>query len=113
MCEEIGILTKGHKLSKEISFESLAHHIQTLNKDDTIDGILVQLPLPDHLKVSSITELIDPKKDVDGFHFINYVCTCLRLNGGLEMRWKAGFQNWKRRSGNHDSTASNDNTAIL
>jgi len=45
--------------------------IDTLNHDDAIHGILVQLPLPDHLDEQTITQAISPSKDVDGFHFIN------------------------------------------
>jgi methylenetetrahydrofolate dehydrogenase (NADP+)/methenyltetrahydrofolate cyclohydrolase len=45
--------------------------IDELNADDTVDGILVQLPLPDHIRESAVVERIDPRKDVDGFHPYN------------------------------------------
>ncbi len=61
-----------HKVFKEdVEQDKLIRYIKKLNKDDTIDGILVQMPLPDHLDSSLIQNTIDSYKDVDGLTFIN------------------------------------------
>ena len=56
-------------------------HVNKLNADDTIDGILVQLPLPDHVNETKITLALDPDKDVDGFHPINMGRLAIGLEG--------------------------------
>ena len=70
-CERIGIQTRGFQFSKEISQKEVLKHIQALNLDSAVDGILVQLPLPPHLNTQEIIEAVDPQKDVDGFHPFN------------------------------------------
>lgn len=65
-CEEVGISTKDHKLSSEITQSQLNEIIDNLNKDNTVHGILVQLPLPDQLNEFETTSRISPLKDVDG-----------------------------------------------
>jgi methylenetetrahydrofolate dehydrogenase (NADP+)/methenyltetrahydrofolate cyclohydrolase len=60
-----------HRLSADTSQDELLALIDTLNADDRIDGILVQLPLPDHIDERVVTTRIDPDKDVDGFHPVN------------------------------------------
>ena len=65
-CEEIGIITKDFKFGSEISQLELNKKIDELNKDKTIHGILVQLPLPNHLDEFFTTSSISPLKDVDG-----------------------------------------------
>jgi len=65
-CEEIGIITKDFKFGSEISQLELNKKIDELNKDKTIHGILVQLPLPNHLDEFFTTSRISPLKDVDG-----------------------------------------------
>ena len=70
-CEETGILSLAHDLPAETSQEEVLALIDTLNDDPTIDGILVQLPLPDHINVETVIERIHPDKDVDGFHPYN------------------------------------------
>jgi len=60
-----------HKLSADTSQDDLLALIDTLNADPAIDGILVQLPLPDHIDERAVTTRIDPDKDVDGFHPVN------------------------------------------
>lgn len=70
-CEEVGITSLYHHLSDNVSENALIELIQTLNQDKNIDGILVQLPLPQHIDRSKVIELIDPRKDVDGFHPYN------------------------------------------
>lgn len=70
-CEQAGIFSDEHKLSAETSEAQLLALIDDLNKDERIDGILVQLPLPKHIDESKVLEAILPAKDVDGFHPYN------------------------------------------
>jgi len=70
-CEQIGLISKSYDLDESTSQKELFDLVTQLNNDDTIDGILVQLPLPDHIDTSLIIEHIDPSKDVDGFHPYN------------------------------------------
>jgi len=70
-CAQTGIFSDEHKLSAETSEEELLSLIAQLNNDERIDGILVQLPLPDHIDESKILDAISPTKDVDGFHPYN------------------------------------------
>ncbi|MEM5536096.1 bifunctional methylenetetrahydrofolate dehydrogenase/methenyltetrahydrofolate cyclohydrolase FolD [Neptuniibacter pectenicola] len=69
--EEVGIRSLEYKLPATSSQEALDDLIQTLNADSTVHGILVQLPLPDHLNEEAVLLAIDPAKDVDGFHPLN------------------------------------------
>lgn len=70
-CAEIGFDSTLLRLEESISENDLLTEIQRLNNDDTIDGILVQLPLPKHIREQKVVEAIAPEKDVDGFHPIN------------------------------------------
>jgi len=70
-CESIGINSVAHDLPSDTDEATLLGLIDELNEDDTIDGILVQLPLPEHLDSTKLLERINPKKDVDGFHPYN------------------------------------------
>ncbi|KQT41247.1 MULTISPECIES: bifunctional methylenetetrahydrofolate dehydrogenase/methenyltetrahydrofolate cyclohydrolase FolD [unclassified Methylophilus] len=70
-CEKVGIVSKAHKLPSSISQTELFSLIQQLNQDPSTDGILVQSPLPHHIDETAILALIDPAKDVDGFHPYN------------------------------------------
>jgi methylenetetrahydrofolate dehydrogenase (NADP+)/methenyltetrahydrofolate cyclohydrolase len=67
-CEEIGFKSTLLRLEENISEEDLLEAIHKLNYDNDIDGILVQLPLPKHISEEKVINLIDPNKDVDGFH---------------------------------------------
>jgi methylenetetrahydrofolate dehydrogenase (NADP+)/methenyltetrahydrofolate cyclohydrolase len=67
----VGIGSTEITLPTETTSAALLKTIATLNSDDTIHGILVQLPLPDHMNEEAILEAIDPAKDVDGFHSLN------------------------------------------
>ncbi len=67
-CEEVGIISKEYRLKAETSREELLSLIDSLNSDETVDGILVQLPLPPHLDDKEIINAIDQNKDVDAFH---------------------------------------------
>ena len=69
--KEVGINYKVLRFKNSISETKLISVIQRLNKDKKVHGILVQLPLPDHIHGHKIIEEIDPRKDVDGFHPIN------------------------------------------
>ena len=70
-CEECGILSLAHDLPAETSQEELLAIIDELNADPTVDGILVQLPVPEHIDEEAVIERIAPGKDVDGFHPYN------------------------------------------
>ena len=67
-CEQIGFKSTLIRLDASVQEDELLRHIDQLNNDADIDGILVQLPLPDHINEHSIINSIDPSKDVDGFH---------------------------------------------
>ena len=68
---EVGMKSVEHKLDMDTSETDLLELIKQLNEDDSIHGILVQLPLPKHLNEDLVINSIDPTKDVDGFHVSN------------------------------------------
>ena len=70
-CEKVGITSKAYDLPATTTEAELLALIEQLNQDNTIDGILVQSPLPAHIKDEHIIERISPNKDVDGFHPYN------------------------------------------
>jgi methylenetetrahydrofolate dehydrogenase (NADP+)/methenyltetrahydrofolate cyclohydrolase len=70
-CKEVGIRSELVELPASTTEEQLLDHIERLNNDITVHGILVQLPLPAHIRVSSVLEKISVEKDVDGFHLYN------------------------------------------
>lgn len=70
-CEEVGFISKSYDLPKDTTEQQLLALIDELNNDATIDGILVQLPLPNHIDSTPVIERIHPHKDVDGFHPYN------------------------------------------
>lgn len=70
-CEEVGFISKSYDLPKDTTEQHLLALIDELNNDATIDGILVQLPLPNHIDSTPVIERIHPHKDVDGFHPYN------------------------------------------
>lgn len=70
-CEHIGITSYEYALSADTTQEELLKLVQTLNQDDQIDGILVQLPLPAQIDEKTVIYHIDPNKDVDAFHPYN------------------------------------------
>ena len=67
-CEYTGINSKSFELPEETTEEELLKLIKELNEDETVNGILVQLPLPKHIDEDKVIRAIDPDKDVDGFH---------------------------------------------
>jgi methylenetetrahydrofolate dehydrogenase (NADP+) / methenyltetrahydrofolate cyclohydrolase len=68
---EVGIVARDYRLAESTSEHELLEHVEQLNRDDAVDGILVQLPLPAHVDEHRVIEAVDPTKDVDGFHPIN------------------------------------------
>lgn len=70
-CQKVGILSAIHQLPTGIEQDALLTLIQTLNSDEDLDGILVQLPLPHHINTQTVVELIHPQKDIDGLHPYN------------------------------------------
>lgn len=70
-CESLGIYSEEYALSSDVSEEEIINLIEKLNRDDSISGILVQLPLPKHISEKKVIESINPKKDVDAFHPVN------------------------------------------
>ena len=70
-CKEVGFYSIVHEMPDTISQEEIIGTIEMMNANPRIDGILVQLPLPPHIDTDSILEVIDPAKDVDGFHPYN------------------------------------------
>ena len=70
-CENVGFYSENIELDENISEKELLQEIDKLNKNDRIDGILVQLPLPAHINELKIIDSISPEKDVDGFHVSN------------------------------------------
>jgi len=71
-CEEVGYQSTLLQFSADITEEALLLEVERLNQDATIDGYIVQLPLPKHINEEKINLAIDPRKDVDGFHPLNF-----------------------------------------
>lgn len=82
-CDHIGFDSSLIKYESDVTEEELLNKVHALNNDDNIDGFIVQLPLPDHIDELKVTEAIDPKKDVDGFHPMNLGNMVLSLPGFL------------------------------
>nr|WP_319398229.1 bifunctional methylenetetrahydrofolate dehydrogenase/methenyltetrahydrofolate cyclohydrolase FolD [uncultured Carboxylicivirga sp.] len=70
-CEEVGFNSSLIRYEEEVTEDELLAKVHELNNDDDIDGFIVQLPLPKHISEEKVTEAIDPRKDVDGFHPVN------------------------------------------
>lgn len=80
-CEFIGIESLSYALPEETSEQELLALIDRLNRDRYVHGILVQLPLPEHIDEMLVTNAIAPEKDVDGFHPVNIGRLCIGENG--------------------------------
>ena len=78
-CSRVGFLSTLIELSEETSEQSLLSKINELNNNNTIDGFIVQLPLPKHIDEQKVLMAVDPKKDVDGFHPTNVGKMALNL----------------------------------
>lgn len=88
-CQKIGIASFGKHFPTETSFGELEQVIQSLNQDERVDGILVQLPLPSHLDSVALLHAIAPDKDADGLHPVN-MGRLLRGESGLRSCTPAG-----------------------
>ena len=79
-CEQIGFESTLIRLEETITEEDLIQEINNLNQNETLDGFIVQLPLPKHINEERVLLAIDPKKDVDGFHPANFGRMALDLD---------------------------------
>ena len=79
-CEKVGFNSSLFNYDKNISEEKLIHEIELINNNDDIDGFIVQLPLPSSINQNNILNSVNPNKDVDGFHPINYGKMTLGVN---------------------------------
>ncbi len=70
-CKRVGIDTKTHRYSSEVTREEIKEKINELNHDDKVDGILIQMPLPGDMDATELVKEVDPKKDVEGLHPAN------------------------------------------
>lgn len=70
-CEKVGFRSSLYRYTPEVSEAELLSKIDELNDDESVDGLIVQLPLPKHIDPEKVTERIDYRKDVDGFHPVN------------------------------------------
>jgi methylenetetrahydrofolate dehydrogenase (NADP+)/methenyltetrahydrofolate cyclohydrolase len=97
-CEELGVYSEQISPPATITTEELCQMVEGLNRRDEIDGILVQLPLPDHVDAKRVLLTVDPSKDVDGFHPVNvgYLST---QRPGLVPCTPAGVMEILKRSG--------------
>jgi len=97
-CEKTGIRSIHHTPAADISQSDMLALIDKLNADPTVNGILVQLPVPDHLDEAAIIQRIDPKKDVDGFHPVN-IGLLLQRNEQLRPCTPRGIMTMLARTG--------------
>ena len=80
-CAYIGIESLSYELPEETTEEELLALVEKLNRDESVNGILVQLPLPAHIDEEKVIQTISPKKDVDGFHMQNVGALCVGGKG--------------------------------
>ena len=108
MAKECGFTSVQHTLSEETTQEELAAVVQTLNKDESLHGILVQLPLPKHFNSEAIIKSILPEKDVDGLQVVNAgkLATGDR-DGGLVSCTPAGAMVFVKRTYGEDLSGLN------
>ena len=97
-CEYTGIKSVSYELPEETTQEELMNIVKECNEDASINGILVQLPLPDHLDEDEVLLAIDPKKDVDGFHPVSVGNMVIGEDGFLPCT-PAGIIQLLKRSG--------------
>ena len=79
-CDQIGFKSTLIRLEEQITEEDLMQEIEQLNQDETLDGFIVQLPLPKHINEERVLLSINPRKDVDGFHPTNFGRMALNLD---------------------------------
>ncbi|MGB3573329.1 MAG: bifunctional methylenetetrahydrofolate dehydrogenase/methenyltetrahydrofolate cyclohydrolase FolD, partial [Phormidesmis sp.] len=89
-CAKMGIASLGSHLPTDVTQAAVAKEILALNANQNVDGILVQLPLPNHLDATSLLALIDPDKDADGLHAVN-LGRLVRGEPGLQSCTPAGI----------------------
>lgn len=70
-CEEVGVHSEMHRFPEDVPEETVLQKIAQLNANPRIHGMIVQLPLPEHIRIATVLEAIAPQKDVDGFHMYN------------------------------------------
>ncbi len=80
-CDRVGFYSITHDMPQSISQEAIEKTIIMLNNDTNVDGILIQLPLPEHIDTTKLLELVEPAKDVDGFHPFNVGRLVTNLDG--------------------------------
>ncbi len=97
-CAFIGIKSLAYELEETVSEEELLLLIEKLNQDEKVNGILVQLPLPEHISEERVINAISPSKDVDGFHPVNVGNLCIGRKGFLPCT-PAGIIQLLKRSG--------------
>lgn len=97
-CDEIGVFSQEEKFDADLSQSALEDVIARLNQDDRINGILVQLPLPDGLDEDAVMSALDPDKDVDGLHPVN-LGRLMRQEPGFWPCTPHGIQMMLKRSG--------------
>lgn len=97
-CEYIGIKSQSYELPEETTEDELVALVKKLNKDDEVNGILVQLPLPEHICEENVLLTISPEKDVDGFHPETVGKMCIGTKGYLPCT-PAGVIQLLKRSG--------------
>lgn len=97
-CEACGIRSLSYELPEETSEAELLALIEKLNRDETVNGILVQLPLPGQIDEKKVIQAIDAKKDVDGFHPMNAGALCTGEKGFVSCT-PAGIIQLLKRSG--------------
>ncbi|MDN4753917.1 bifunctional methylenetetrahydrofolate dehydrogenase/methenyltetrahydrofolate cyclohydrolase FolD [Porphyromonadaceae bacterium W3.11] len=78
-CEELGFKSSLVRYENDVTEDELLAEIEKMNKDEDLDGFIIQLPLPKHIDEQKIIEAVDPSKDVDGFHPINVGKTSIGL----------------------------------
>jgi len=96
--EEVGIASRTLRYPADLAEEELLRSIDALNRDETVDAILVQLPLPPQIRAARVLEAVDPAKDVDGFHPVN-VGRLVQNRPGPRPCTPAGIMELLRREG--------------
>lgn len=96
-CREVGIATRDLDLPADTGQGEIEARIEELNADPEVHGILVQLPLPDHLDETAVTRRVSPDKDVDGFHPVNAGLLARGESGGFRPATPAGIHEMLRR----------------
>jgi methylenetetrahydrofolate dehydrogenase (NADP+)/methenyltetrahydrofolate cyclohydrolase len=95
----VGIESEDHRLSAQTSTEELLALVDRLSRDESVSGILIQQPTPAQIDMGRVVVMLDPVKDVDGFHPFNAGLVALGLPGGVEPCTPAGIVELLERSG--------------